>query len=160
MLFCVRSLAKTATIDLQHWTVRKLHGLAQRLRRRPALAPHLATGLDGELEAFFHIRRLGYTVVARRWATPKLRGDIDLIAWHEGFLCFIEVKTRTRRTTIPAEFAVDYEKEQMLRRMVGAYLRRFPEEERRAVPVRFDVVSVYLEKGSDAVFEVFPAAFG
>ncbi len=157
MLLCVTRLA---ILDAQQWTVRRLYRLAQRFSRRPAMAAHLATGLDGELEAFFHIRRLGYTVVARRWTTQKLRGDVDLIAWHEGCLCFIEVKTRTRRDAIPAEFAVDRDKEQMLRRMAGAYLRRFPEEERRTLPVRFDVVSVYLEQGSVAAFHVFPAAFG
>jgi len=146
-------------IDAQQWAVRRLDRLARRLGRRPAVAAHLVTGLDGEMEAFFHLRRLGYTVVARRWKTQKVRGDIDLIAWHDGWLCFIEVKTRTRRDAIPAEFAVDRDKQQMLKRMAGAYLRRFPEQERSTLPVRFDVVSVYLAEGSAAEFEVFPGAF-
>jgi len=148
-----------AILDAQHRIVLALHRLARRFSRTPPIAAHLTTGLDGELEAFFHIRRLGYTVVARRWKTQKVRGDVDLIAWHDGCLCFIEVKTRTRRDAIPAEFAVDRDKERMLKRMAGAYLRRFPEEERNTLPVRFDVVSVYLQQGSAAEFELFPAAF-
>ncbi len=34
-------------------------------------AAHLATGLRGEEEALFHLRRQGYTIVARRWTQPE-----------------------------------------------------------------------------------------
>ena len=156
MLLGVDNLAKIR-LDAQHWALRRMHRWARRLR--PAAARHLETGLEGELEAYFHLRRLGYTVVARRWRSPKLRGDLDLIAWHKDCLCFIEVKARTRRDLYRAELQVDEEKERMLRRMAAAYLRRFPEEERRTLAVRFDVVSVYLEAGQPVSLEVFPAAF-
>lgn len=62
--------------------------------RRQAEPAHLATGRHGELAAFFYLRRQGYIVVARGWRSGRLRGDIDLIAWHGETLCFIEVKTR------------------------------------------------------------------
>jgi putative endonuclease len=123
-------------LNLQEWTV-------DHLRSRP-IVPHLRTGLLGERAALFHLRRAGYTVVATRWKTIRLRGDVDLIAWHGDTLCFIEVKTRTARDLSPAESAVDRDKQQMLRRHARAYLRAFPEEPRRRIPVRFDVVSVYL----------------
>ena len=51
-----------AILDAQHRIVLALHRLARRFSRTPPIAAHLTTGLDGELEAFFHIRRLGYTV--------------------------------------------------------------------------------------------------
>jgi len=60
----------------------------------------------GEEEALFHLRRQGYTIVARRWMSPKARGDVDLIGGGE-WLCFIELKARTGRDRVPAEFAVD-----------------------------------------------------
>lgn len=121
--------------------------LGKRLRRAPRTAEHLATGLRGEREALFHLRAQGYTIVARRWKTAKLRGDVDLIGWDGEWLCFIEVKTRTGRDPLaPAESAVDADKQQMLRRMAGAYLRTFPEKRRREIPVRFDIVSVYLQQ--------------
>jgi putative endonuclease len=47
----------------------------------------------------------------------------------------------------------------MVRGLARAYLRTFPESERRSIPVRFDVVSVYLIDGT-AEFEVFKGAFG
>jgi putative endonuclease len=131
------------------------------LRRRPGREQtvHLATGERGEREALFYLRKLGYTVVARRWKSAKLWGDIDLIGWDGEWLCFIEVKTRSGRDAMAAESAVDREKLDMLRRMARAYLRVFPERLRTGVPVRFDVVSVYLLP--DGVeFDLYRGAFG
>lgn len=117
---------------------------------------HLTTGLRGEDAAYFHMRRLGYVVIARRWRSPKLRGDIDLIAWDDECLCFIEVKTRSSRSFQPAEVAVDREKRTMLMRMAQEYLRQL--EDRDKTPTRFDVVSVYLSEERPA-FELFRGAF-
>ena len=86
-------------------------------------------------------------------------GDLDLIGWDGDHLCFVEVKTRTARDMTPAESAVDEHKREMLRRLARVYLRTFPERERRSVPVRFDVVSVYLLPGGTE-FEIFQGAFG
>jgi putative endonuclease len=46
----------------------------------------------------------------------------------------------------------------MVRGLARAYLRTFPASERRSIPVRFDVVSVYLIDGA-AEFEIFKGAF-
>lgn len=88
-----------------------------------------------------------------------MRGDVDLIAWDGESLCFIEVKTRTKRGLTPAESAVDEDKRRMLRNLAKAYLQAFPEHERKTIPVRFDVVSVYSVE-RDTEFDFFPAAFG
>ncbi len=148
---------------LQRAGLRRLDALAVRRARlagRAPLAAHLATGLVGEREALFHLRSLGYIVDARRWKSVKLRGDVDLIAWDGEFLCFVEVKTRTGRDPMePAEAAVDSAKQEMLRKMAGAYLALFPREARGAIRVRFDVVSVYVV-ASGMEFEVRTAAFG
>jgi putative endonuclease len=119
-------------------------------------AAHLTTGVRGEDAAYFHLRRLGYIVVARRWRSPRLRGDIDLIGWDGESLCFIEVKTRSSRTFQPAEVAVDREKRKTLCRMAREYVRHMENLER--IPVRFDVVSVYFPSGKPE-FEVFRGAF-
>lgn len=147
-------------IDLQVWALRRMDTLSRQFRRTPSMAGHLTTGLRGEREALFHLRSLGYTVVARRWKTAKLRGDVDLIGWDVDWLCFIEVKTRTGRDPLaPAESAVDADKQEMLRKMARAYLRSFPEKLRREVPVRFDIVSVYLQP-TTVEFDVYKGAFG
>lgn len=147
-------------IRLQVWALRRIDELERRLRRTPRRTEHLATGLRGEREALFHLRTLGYTIVARRWKSAKLRGDVDLIGWDGEWLCFIEVKTRTGKDAMsPAESAVDSDKKEMLRKMARTYLRGFPEKLRREVPVRFDIVSVYLEP-HEVQFDVYRGAFG
>jgi len=122
------------------------------------LPAHLVTGIDGETAAFFHLRRKGYTVVARRWSSADLPGDIDLIAWQGPMLCFIEVKTRTAHDIAAAEIAVDSHKRNTLRKLARAYVRQLPQE--MAPPVRFDVLSVYLVPGHDKEFVQFEGSFG
>lgn len=142
-------------VDVQTWAMRRMDALAVR-RAGPA---HLATGERGEREALFYLRKLGYTVVARRWKSAKLWGDVDLIGWDGAWLCFVEVKARSGRGVVAAEVAVDREKQEMLRRMARAYMRGFPEKLRQDVPVRFDVVSVYLLP-TGVEFELYRGAFG
>jgi putative endonuclease len=151
--------SRTGWVDLQVWLLRRMDSLAQHVRRGPAMPAHLSTGVRGEREALFHLRKMGYTVVARRWKNAKLQGDVDLIGWDGDWLCFVEVKTRTERDMTPAESAVDGDKRQMLRKMARAYLRGFPANLRDEIPVRFDVVSVYLQP-SGTEFEVYRGAFG
>lgn len=120
--------------------------------------PHLVTGERGEDLAFFHLRGLGYTIVARRWHSARLRGDLDLVAWDGDTLALFEVKTRTAYDLAPAQSAVDPDKQRMLRRMALAYRRRLPEPWRDEIPVRFDVLSVYdLPAGPE--FEHIRSAF-
>ncbi len=153
-------MAATVWINTQQRVVEWVDRLGARVGRGPQLAPHLSVGLRGEREALFELRRLGYIVVARRWKSSKLRGDLDLIAWEGDWLCFVEVKTRSGRdAAIPAEAAVDREKQTMLRRMARAYLRGFPEGKRGEIAVRFDILAVYLD-GPKREFELFRGAFG
>jgi putative endonuclease len=145
-------------IDAEQWAVERLYGLSARLGHGSATPEHLVTGLAGERVAYFELRRRGYKIVARRWITSHLKGDVDLIAWDGGSLCFIEVKTRTKRDITPAESAIDEDKRNTLRSMARAFLRTLPESQRATTPVRFDVVSVYLLNGT-AELEIFPTAF-
>lgn len=134
----VRKAPANLWIDTQAWAIRRLHAL-----HRIRTASHLETGALGEREALFYLRRSGYTIVARRWKTSKFRGDIDLIGWHRETLCFIEVKTRSQRDAFAAEFAVDEEKQRVLRRLARVYMHRLPKSIRPPT-ARFDVLSIYL----------------
>lgn len=144
------------------FTVRLLEGfvhasdaLAGRLQRRPRRPAHLELGRRGEDMAYFYLRRRGYTIVARDWRSAKARGDLDLIAWEDNTLCFIEVKTRTSRSVATAESAVDTDKTRVLRRLARQYLLALP-----VVPdkVRFDVLSIYEGEGTAGI-ELFRDAF-
>jgi putative endonuclease len=135
-----------------------LQGIASRRGSASALAAHLETGIEGEDAAFFYLRRKGYVVVARRWSSGSVPGDLDLIAWQGPMLCFFEVKTRTAHDIAPAEARVDSHKRRILRRLARQYVRQLPEE--TAPPVRFDVLSVYLVPGQEKEFVHFENSFG
>ncbi len=147
-------------LNLQQRTLAAL----QRFAPPSKLPPHLVTGMRGEQLAFFHIRRLGYTVVAERWTSATVRGDLDLVAWDlrtqpAPTLVIFEVKSRTARDFAPAETAVDADKKRQLRLLAAAYLRQLPRAQRDRVVLRFDLLSVYLLP-SGTEFEHFPDAFG
>ena len=132
-------------------------------RRAPALPPHLQTGLEGESEAYFYLLQKGYLVVATRWSAGNIPGDIDIVAWKDQLLCFIEVKARTARDMTPAEVAVDMHKRRILRRLARRYLYQLPQSS-NAQPVlpqvRFDVIGVYLLPGAKPEITHFENAFG
>ena len=111
------------------------------------------TGRRGEEAAYFHLRKLGYTMVARNFRSPRCRGEIDLIGWEDDVLCFVEVKTRTTLAVKPGEAAVDRHKRRQIAAVAREYLRRFP----LSCQWRFDVVSVYYSKSkaSQPQIEVF-----
>ncbi len=146
---------KLSSLALERRAYTWLRSLADRTSPLPQ---HLLTGERGEDAAFFHLRSLGYTIVARRWRSERLPGDLDLVAWDGATLVIFEVKARTARTLVPADFAVDPHKQKTLRLMASAYLRQIPEPYRSSVVLRFDVLSVYLLP-SGTEFEHLPNAF-
>lgn len=141
------------------WMERALAGLNRiaRSRGREGGPAHLTVGIEGEDAVFFYLLRKGYTVVARRWSSGDVPGDVDLIAWDGPVLCFVEVKTRTARDMTPAEASVDDHKRNVLRRLARRYVRQL---KGNAIPaVRFDVVSVYQVPGQKREFVHFEGAF-
>ncbi len=143
-------------VSLAERSLATLNRLASR-RGLSAMPAHLAVGIDGEDAALFYLQRKGYTIVARRWSSGDVPGDLDLIAWDGPMLCFIEVKTRTARDLTPAETAIDDHKRNVLRRLARRYVRQLPQQ--TAPPTRFDVVSVYLVPGQEREFQHFRASF-
>jgi putative endonuclease len=119
-----------------------LDWLAEHTLRPEKTAAHHRTGRKGEEAAYFHLRKLGYTMVARNFRSPRCRGEIDLIGWEDDVLCFIEVKTRTTHDVKPAEAAVDRHKRRQIAAVAREYLRRLPP----SCQWRFDVVSVYYQR--------------
>ena len=119
-----------------------IHGLdwvAARVLPAEPRPRHQLTGTHGEEDAYFHLWKLGYVIVARNFRSPRRRGEIDLIGWDADVLCFIEVKTRTSHDVKSAEAAVDRHKRREVALVAREYLRRLPP----SCPWRFDIVSVY-----------------
>ena len=94
-------------------------------------------------------------MVARNYRAASRRGEIDLIGWDGATLCFIEVKSRSAKDEmLPAELAVDREKQDELKSMARIYMRRLDPKP----PYRFDVVSVYFESEKPEI-KVIQGAF-
>ncbi len=126
-------------------------------REEGDVAPHLETGRRGEEAAEKALVKDGYAILARRWGTKQQRGDIDLIAWKDEALVFVEVKARSAHDRAAAEIAVDRKKRKTLRKLARMYLNQFG---KKPQAVRFDVVSVYLLPGRPAEVQQMQSAFG
>jgi len=137
---------------LIHAVVRALDWLAERCLAPEKSPAHQQVGRRGEEDAYFHLRKLGYVMVARNFRSPHRRGEIDLIGWDGDVLCFIEVKTRTTRDVKPAGAAVDEEKQRELAAMALEYRRMLD----APCQWRVDVVSVYYDgRASQPLVELF-----
>jgi len=121
--------------------VRSLNWIAERVLPADPRPLHQRIGARGEQDAYFHLRKLGYAMVARNFRSPRCRGEIDLVGWDGDVLCFIEVKTRTSREVKPPEAAVDRHKRRQVAEVAREYRRRLPP----SCQWRFDVVSVYYD---------------
>ena len=94
-------------------------------------------GRWGEWVALRHLRKLGWDIVARNWR--GWRGEVDLIAYDEPWLVFVEIKTGRRPSAWPPEDHVDWEKERKLDQLAFDFLLRY---EIAHTPIRLDVIAV------------------
>lgn len=140
-------------VEMMANTLDRLSRAVHGKRSRPP--EHIETGQAGERAAYFFLRRLGYTIVARNWRTRRRHGELDIVGWDDGTLCFVEVKTRSSRTLVPAEFAVNRDKQRQIVAMAYDYMHRIPSKP----PFRFDIVSVYIQPGCEPELHLFKNAF-
>lgn len=105
-----------------------------------ALLHKKAIGNRGEGAALEYLESLGYRVVDTnvRPLPGMARGEIDIVAWDDETLCFVEVKTRRSTGAEPAE-AVGPHKQKQLALLAEAYLALHDLDD---IPCRFDVVTV------------------
>jgi putative endonuclease len=100
---------------------------------------HLETGRRGERLAYWYLRRMGYTVVARNLRGRRGAGELDLVAWEGPVLVFVEVKTRTAGDAGRPETAVTFYQQKRIAAAAQMYIRGLKQ---KAVNYRFDIVSV------------------
>ena len=111
-------------------------------KKRNTPSKFLPAGYYGEEIAAQYLERQGYQIKERNYRVGK--NEIDIIAEKDGFVAFVEVKTRTQAPGStewgrPAD-AVDEEKKRYLIRAAKSYVwgHRF------SYRFRFDVIEVYL----------------
>ena len=91
--------------------------------------------------------------VGRSRVGAVINVEIDLVAYENRTLCFVEVKTRTSNWFAPPEANVDRRKQRQIARAARAYRRMF---DLAGEPYRYDVVTVLSPAAEDgtAEFEV------
>ena len=135
--------------------IRALQKIGRPTKGKPA---HLILGQHGETEAYFYLKNLGYRMVATNVRLPHNRGEIDLIGWDRGVLCFVEVKTRTDDSFAPPSLAVTLQKQRNIIAVAKRYVRRLPGNHRPTC--RFDILSIVpSEGGSVPQFTLKKGAF-
>src|SRR5581483_6778121 len=95
-----------------------------RVQPTPVRARHFALGERGEALALEHLERAGYRIVAANFRLPIGRttrdvvvsAEIDIVAYDEAPLCFIEVKTRASDDFAPPQANVDLRKRRQIAR--------------------------------------------
>ena len=111
--------------------------------RRNRWDPDHASGRRAEDLAHRHLRKSGYTVIARNWRTATGSGEIDIICRdRQDSLVFVEVKSRATEEHGSPERQIDPEKRLRLFRAARDWTRRSDES---WDTVRFDLVSVVFQ---------------
>ncbi|MBK6766909.1 MAG: YraN family protein [bacterium] len=103
------------------------------------VTPARKLGNAGEDVAARYLEGVGMRIVERNWQAKF--GELDIICMEKDVVVFIEVKSAGKVTSFLPENRVNHDKQQRIKRLARAYLRR----RRWDLPIRFDIVTVVWE---------------
>jgi putative endonuclease len=103
--------------------------------------PRQGLGRLGEQLAVDELSRRGYRIQHRNWRCQA--GEVDIVAEHEGWLVFVEVRTRRGRAMGAPEASITAPKRERMVRVAQTFLAEYEPDE---VDWRIDVVAVVLTK--------------
>ena len=126
--------------------------------------PTSKIGAEGESLARNYLERQKYRIVLANFKIPVGRnmrsavvtGEIDLVAYDEDTLCFVEVKTRSSDDFASPQSAVDLRKQRQIIRTARKYKKLFHLEN---VKIRYDVVAIVIKKGERPKIELIKDYF-
>ena len=102
-------------------------------------------GFGGESIAARYLKKHGYKILNKNYRQKSF--EIDIIAFKNNTLIFVEVKTRsTTKFGLPCE-SVDFRKQKKIQSGANAYLANFDGD----CDVRFDIIEVYADRKSDMI---------
>jgi putative endonuclease len=111
-------------------------------------------GRRGEDAAAAYLERQGIEIIDRNWRCRY--GEVDIVAWDEGELVFVEVKTRQGIEQGLPEDAITHEKRSRYERIAACYLSDHVFED---CCVRFDVIALLVTDGRRALLRHHRSAF-
>lgn len=106
------------------------------------MAQHNDLGKEGESRAKSYLQSKGYTILHTNWRYKHK--EIDLIAKKDGWLIFVEVKTRTQGGMQTAEQSITTSKMRYLVEAADAYIT----ENERKEEAQFDLIAINVNQGS------------
>ncbi len=109
------------------------------------MAKHNELGKAGEEAAVKYLESRGYVIRHRNWR--YLHFELDIVAYMDGAIRVVEVKTRSNDDFKEPIEAVNHQKRMRIMKATNAYIKYFNLNE----PVFFDIVSLV---GSDGVFKI------
>ncbi|TWR24020.1 YraN family protein [Mucilaginibacter pallidiroseus] len=107
------------------------------------MAVHNDLGRKGEALAKAHLEAQGYEVIDENWVFGK--AEVDLIAYKDRVIIFIEVKARTGTGFGQPEDFVDARKQKLLVQAADEYIYLMNHQG----DVRFDIISVLFDRNSN-----------
>jgi putative endonuclease len=111
----------------------------------------LDLGNKGEDWAAKFLKEKGYKILDRNLTTPF--GEVDIIARDGNTIVFIEVKTRSSDIFGQPFEAVNYRKQERLKKIALFYLKGIKKD----LPIRFDVVSIIYRNGKAEISHIINA---
>ena len=103
------------------------------------MAEHNELGRLGELLAKEYLEQRGYVILEKNWVYG--RAEIDLIAFYEQQLIFVEVKTRRSIDHGEPEDFVNWKKEKQMEFASGVYI----DKRNHQGEIRFDIIAIVFE---------------
>jgi putative endonuclease len=122
-------------------------------KRDPRALDRKDLGEWGEKLATKYLKSKGYQILERNYSCKM--GEIDIIVEKGEFLIFIEVKTRRSDSYGLPQAAVNYYKQEKIKKVALYYLGNIEDND---LQIRFDVISIML-KGVKPQIDHFQGAF-
>ena len=117
------------------------------------MAGHNILGTDGELLAKGYLEELGFEILEENWVFKK--SEIDLIAYKNSTIVFVEVKTRRNNSFAEPEDYVSPDKQKQMAFAADEYIHLMSHQHE----IRFDIISVLFDKFGKPIIKHIEDAF-
>jgi len=117
------------------------------------MARHNVFGNQGELLARKYLEEKGYEILDENWRFRK--AEIDLIAYKDPIIVFVEVKARDNNRFAEPEDFVSKAKQKLLAMAAAEYIHLMNHQNE----VRFDIITILFNKFGDPVIRHTEDAF-
>ena len=99
-------------------------------------------GISGENEAAVYLKEKGYQIIAKNWRTKI--GEIDIIAYKDSTIVFVEVKTWPHGDYFSLAAAINKRKRKRIIETTKCFLSDY--RQYKESYVRFDVIAIAMQQ--------------